>query len=102
MSSKLSRLAITVNRLCGSSIQALHHAARFIMSGDANVVFVGGVEHMAHVLMTHGIDINRKLAIHISTASVAMGLTAEMLARQNQISRTEQDKFVFRFSSKGS
>lgn len=92
--------AVTVNRLCGSSMQALHDAARFIMSGDANVVLVGGVEHMGHVPMTHGIDINRKLAIHISTASAAMGLTAEMLARQNQISRTEQDEFALRSHQK--
>lgn len=88
--------AVTVNRLCGSSMQALHDAARFIMSGDANVVLVGGVEHMGHVPMTHGIDLNSKIAVHVSTASASMGLTAEMLTRQYQISRVEQDEFALR------
>lgn len=88
--------AVTVNRLCGSSMQELHDAARFIMSGDANVALVGGVEHMGHVPMTHGIDLNSKIALHVSTASASMGLTAEMLARQCQISRVEQDEFALR------
>ncbi|SUC78472.1 3-ketoacyl-CoA thiolase [Providencia stuartii] len=41
--------AVTVNRLCGSSMQALHDASRLIMTGDANSVLIGGVEHMGHV-----------------------------------------------------
>ncbi len=48
--------AVTVNRLCGSSMQALHDAARGIMVGDAQVSIIGGVEHMGHVPMDHGID----------------------------------------------
>lgn len=59
-------------------MQALHDATRFIMSGDANVVLVGGVEHMGHVPMSHGIDINSKIAVHISTTSASMGLTTEI------------------------
>lgn len=38
--------AVTVNRLCGSSMQALHDAARMIMTGDAQACLIGGVEHM--------------------------------------------------------
>ncbi|PSU45297.1 acetyl-CoA C-acyltransferase, partial [Photobacterium aphoticum] len=41
--------ATTVNRLCGSSMQALHDAARAIMVGDASICLIGGVEHMGHV-----------------------------------------------------
>ena len=48
--------AVTVNRLCGSSMQALHDAARMIMTGDAQACLVGGVEHMGHVPMSHGVD----------------------------------------------
>lgn len=48
--------AVTVNRLCGSSMQALHDAARSIMVGDAEICLIGGVEHMGHVPMTHGVD----------------------------------------------
>ncbi|MGA0104073.1 MAG: beta-ketoacyl synthase N-terminal-like domain-containing protein, partial [Steroidobacteraceae bacterium] len=48
----------TVNRLCGSSMQALHAAAAQIATGQGDVYLVGGVEHMGHVAMTHGIDLN--------------------------------------------
>ncbi len=45
--------AVTVSRLCGSSMQALHDAkARMIMTGDAQVCLVGGVEHMGHMPMS--------------------------------------------------
>jgi acetyl-CoA acyltransferase len=39
----------TVNRLCGSSMQALHTAAAQIMTGNGDVFVIGGVEHMGHV-----------------------------------------------------
>ena len=48
----------TVNRLCGSSMQALHTAAAQIMTGQGEVFVIGGVEHMGHVGMMHGIDLN--------------------------------------------
>ena len=48
----------TINRLCGSSMQALHTAAAQIMTGQGDVFVIGGVEHMGHVAMTHGIDLN--------------------------------------------
>src|SRR3546814_8923167 len=41
--------AQTVNRLCGSSMQALHSAAQAIMTGNGDVFVIGGVEHMGHV-----------------------------------------------------
>ncbi|MEF1219331.1 beta-ketoacyl synthase N-terminal-like domain-containing protein, partial [Photobacterium damselae] len=44
--------ATTVNRLCGSSMDALHIAARAIKAEDADMILVGGVEHMGHVPMT--------------------------------------------------
>jgi len=43
--------------------------------------------------MTHGVDINPKLAKHIAMASNSMGLTAELLAIQHSISREQQDTF---------
>ena len=48
--------AVTVNRLCGSSMQALHDAVRSIAMGMGEVYLIGGVEHMGHVPMTHGVD----------------------------------------------
>ncbi|RYC37976.1 acetyl-CoA C-acyltransferase FadA [Pectobacterium zantedeschiae] len=88
--------ATTVNRLCGSSMQALHDAARAIMVGDANVCLIGGVEHMGHVPMNHGVDFHPGLSRTVAKAAGMMGLTAEMLARMHNISREMQDQFAAR------
>lgn len=85
--------AQTVNRLCGSSMQALHTAAAQIMTNQGDMFIIGGVEHMGHVGMTHGIDPNLKASKHYARASNMMGLTAEMLGRLNGITREEQDQF---------
>ena len=86
----------TVNRLCGSSMQALHTAARSIMVGDGDVFIIGGVEHMGHVPMNHGIDFDPELAKYTAKAAGMMGLTAEMLANMYKVSRQEQDQFGYR------
>ncbi|PRD39597.1 UNVERIFIED_CONTAM: fadA [Trichonephila clavipes] len=83
----------TVNRLCGSSMQALHTAAAQIMTGQGDVFVIGGVEHMGHVGMMHGIDLNPAASKHYAKASNMMGLTAEMLGMMNGISREMQDQF---------
>lgn len=88
--------ATTVNRLCGSSMQALHDAARAIMVGDAQVSLIGGVEHMGHVPMSHGVDFHPGLSKTVAKAAGMMGLTAEMLAKMHQISREMQDEFAAR------
>ncbi|MCD9550319.1 acetyl-CoA C-acyltransferase FadA [Photobacterium carnosum] len=85
--------ATTVNRLCGSSMQALHDATRAIMVGDAQSCLIGGVEHMGHVPMTHGVDFHPGLSKTVAKAAGMMGLTAEMLARKYDISRELQDQF---------
>lgn len=88
--------ATTVNRLCGSSMQALHDAARTIMVGDAKVSLIGGVEHMGHVPMNHGVDFHPGLSKTVAKAAGMMGLTAEMLAKMHHISREMQDEFAAR------
>ncbi|WP_111656057.1 acetyl-CoA C-acyltransferase FadA [Isoalcanivorax indicus] len=88
--------AQTVNRLCGSSMQALHMAAQSIMTGNGDVFVVGGVEHMGHVGMMHGIDLNPEASKYVAKASNMMGLTAEMLGRMHGISREMQDEFGVR------
>lgn len=85
--------ASTVNRLCGSSMQALHDAASGIMTGRGDVYMIGGVEHMGHVPMTYNIDFHPGLAKYTAKASGSMGMTAELLGRQNAISREMQDEF---------
>ncbi len=88
--------AQTVNRLCGSSMTALHTAAMTIMAGYGDVFVVGGVEHMGHVPMTHGLDPNPALTKTTARAAGAMGLTAEYLARLHKVSRRQQDEFALR------
>lgn len=85
--------ANTVNRLCGSSMQALHDAARGIMTGQGDVYMIGGVEHMGHVPMNFNVDFHPGLAKHTAKASGSMGLTAELLGKQNGITREQQDAF---------
>lgn len=88
--------AQTVNRLCGSSMQALHTATQSIQTGNGDVFVIGGVEHMGHVGMMHGIDLNPEMSKHIAKASNMMGLTAEMLGRMHGIQRQQMDEFALR------
>ncbi|OWL86324.1 acetyl-CoA C-acyltransferase FadA [Halopseudomonas aestusnigri] len=85
--------AQTVSRLCGSSMSALHTAAQAIMTGNGDVFVVGGVEHMGHVGMMHGVDPNPALSLYAAKASGMMGLTAEMLGKMHGITREQQDAF---------
>lgn len=88
--------AQTVSRLCGSSMSALHTAAQGIMTGYGDVFVVGGVEHMQHVPMLHGIDINPSVSRYAAKGSMMMGLTAEMLGQMHGVSRQQQDEFALR------
>ncbi|GIW94916.1 MAG: 3-ketoacyl-CoA thiolase [Pirellulaceae bacterium] len=86
----------TVNRLCGSSLQALNQAAHAIMAGMADVQIAGGLEHMHHIPMDHGLDVNPRLYRYTSRGALLMGVTAEFLAQTRGISRREQDEFALR------
>ncbi len=85
--------ALTVNRLCGSAMSAIHSAAQAIMTGNGDTFVVGGVEHMGHVDMQHGFDHNPASSKYSAKASNMMGLTAEMLGKMHGISRQQQDEF---------
>lgn len=85
--------AQTVNRLCGSSMQAIHSATQAVMCGQGDLFVVGGVEHMGHVPMTHGIDIDPQLSKYVAKAAAVMGMTAELLARIHNVTREQQDQF---------
>jgi acetyl-CoA acyltransferase len=88
--------AQTVSRLCGSSMSALHIAAQGIMTGYGDVFVVGGVEHMQHVPMMHGVDLNPAMSLHMAKASMMMGATAEMLAHVHGVKREAMDDFALR------
>lgn len=92
--------AQTINRLCGSSMTAIHMATQGIWSGQGDIYLCGGVEHMGHVPMTHGVDFNPALAKTTSKGAGAMGLTAELLARMHGVTRAQQDEFAVRSHQK--
>ena len=84
----------TVNRLCGSSMTAIHAAVGAIKAGVGDVYICGGVEHMGHVPMDYNIDPNPEISLVAAKASGMMGLTAEMLATMFSITRKAQDEFA--------
>ena len=87
---------VTINRLCGSSLQALNQASHAIVAGGENVQIVGGLEHMHHLPMDHGLDLNPKMFERTSKGALMMGVTAEFLAQTQGISREQQDEFALR------
>jgi len=89
-----SSAAVTVNRLCGSSLQALAQASHAIAAGAADVQVVGGVEHMHHLPMEAAVDIHPRAVARSSRGMLSMGLTAEQLASAHGIDRRRQEEFA--------
>jgi acetyl-CoA acyltransferase len=86
---------MTVNRFCGSSMQAIHIAAGAIALGSGEVYIAAGVESMSRVpMMGYNPMPNPSLAERIPGAYMSMGETAERVARQWQIGRAEQEEFA--------
>ncbi len=86
----------TLDRQCGSSLQAVNFAAMAIMTGAGEVMLAGGVEHMTHVPMDSGLAPNRKLLDMFPQDMFFMGLTAERLATMYNITREQSDAFSLR------
>jgi len=83
----------TVDRQCGSSLQAVNFAAQEIMTGAGEVAIAGGVEHMTHVAMGSGILPNPKMIEMFPRDMFFMGMTAERLAEMYKITREQSDAF---------
>jgi 3-oxoadipyl-CoA thiolase len=105
--------AATVNRLCGSGLEAIASAARGIAAGQLNLAMAGGVESMSRaplVMPKATSAFSRHAEIHDSTIGWrfvnpemerlygvdAMGETAENVAEEHGISRADQDAFAWR------
>lgn len=86
----------TVNRLCGSSMTAMHIAAASIQSGQGDLYIVGGVEHLGHLNMNEGVDPNPLMGRSVAKAAGSMGMTAEYLAMLHGIGREQMDAFAVR------
>lgn len=81
-----------VNRFCGSSMDAVHQADYAITQGDAEVVIAGGVEDMISIPMG-GFNPDFHPGLAEKNFYIGMGETAEILAREGEISREEQEAF---------
>jgi len=101
--------AFTVNQACGSGLQAIILAAQQIMLGHADAVLTGGTESMSRVPYfaegarwgmrmgnTELVDGMYRDGFSDPLSGLLMGETAENLARQYEVSRTEQDEFALR------
>ncbi len=84
--------AVTLNRMCGSSQQAIHFGAQAILAGDMETVVAGGVEHMTRVAM--GSDYPAAWP-DLPYELVPQGVSAEMMADRWDISRAELDRFSY-------
>jgi acetyl-CoA acyltransferase len=83
----------TVNRLCGSSMSAMHTAVASIKAGMGDIYLVGGVEHMGHLDMNSSVNPNPLLGLSVAQAAGSMGMTAEYLALLHGITREQMDAF---------
>ncbi|MBI5651842.1 MAG: acetyl-CoA C-acyltransferase [Chloroflexi bacterium] len=88
---------MTVNRFCSSGVQTIALAAQQIIAGWGDCIIAGGVESMSMVPMT-GFHFapNPMLAQEYPGVYLGMGLTAENVAREYNVSRQDQDQFAYR------
>ena len=85
----------TVNRFCGSSMQAIHMAAGAIQMNAGEAFVCSGIESMSRVPMGgYNPMPSPKLMSEMPAAYMSMGQTAENVARQYQITRAEQEEFA--------
>jgi acetyl-CoA acyltransferase len=88
--------ATTVNRNCGSSLQALNQAAANILAGLDDIQIAGGVEHMHHLPMDDDYSASPRYLYRHSAATLNMGLIAENQARKYDVARADQDAWALR------
>lgn len=95
--------ALTLNRLCGSGVQAIVSAAQMMMLGEAGITVAGGAESMSNVpYHDHGLRWGRKMGENVQEDALTlglsdgiggyhMGITAENVATRHGISREDMD-----------
>ena len=106
---------VTVNRLCGSGLEAVNDAARRIRSGEADIVIAGGVESMSRAPLvtlkpseafprgervlsdtTLGWRLVNPRMVDLGYHPISLGETAENVAKREHIGRAEQDSYAAR------
>jgi len=99
--------ALTINKVCGSGLKAVHLAAQAVMCGDAEIMIAGGQENMSaspHILPNSRngqkmgnwplVDTMVQDGLWCAFNDIHMGITAENIAEKYDISREEQDTFA--------
>jgi len=99
--------AMTINKVCGSGLKAMHLAAQALRCGDADIIIAGGQENMSmspHAVLGsrkgqrmgdwNMVDVMIKDGLSDAFNNYHMGFTAENIADQCQFSRAEQDAFA--------
>jgi acetyl-CoA C-acetyltransferase len=98
--------ALTLNRLCGSGLQAIISAAQAVTLGDADIAVAGGAENMSRSgYLSTGMRWGARMgdtamidmmtaALHDPFENIHMGVTAENLAESHQVTRTQQDELA--------
>jgi len=102
--------AVGMDRACSSSMNAAALGAMEIMTGNSDLVLAGGMEHLTHVPMSNNPHITPNMRLLASpeyaryqmAAGYVMGLTAEKLAEESEISREEMDLYSVGSHSKAS
>ena len=102
----LAAPALTLNRLCGSGLQAIVSAAQAVTLGDADIAIAGGAECMSRAgYLASGMRWGARMgdttmidmmtaALHDPFENIHMGVTAENLAESHQITRGQQDELA--------
>jgi len=100
--------ALTLNRLCGSGLQAIVSAAQAVTLGDADIAVAGGSENMSRAgYLSSGMRWGARMgdttmidmmtaALHDPFENIHMGMTAENLAESHQVTRVQQDDLALR------
>lgn len=95
--------ALTLNRLCGSGVEAIISAARLMQTGEASITLAGGAESMSNVpYHDHGVRWGRKMGANVQEDALTfglqdaigdyhMGITAENVAERHSVAREDMD-----------
>lgn len=105
--------AMTINKVCGSGLKTIHLATQAILAGDADIIVAGGMENMSQApFLLQGAREGYKMGHQKVVDSMIsdglwcafndyhMGITAENLANQYEISRESQDQFAIHSQQK--
>ena len=87
---------MVINRYCGSGLEAINIASARIHAGMADCIIAGGTESMSMLpMMGYKVALNYKIASETPDYYTSMGLTAEAISHQYNISREDQDEFAY-------